>query len=68
MKTEQIIHLALGAGIIGLAAYSITKINKQGKEIAALKEQAAKTGKLTSTVKDVKDAVDQITNRVKTNV
>lgn len=68
MKTENIIHLFLGVGLIGLAAYSIKKINEQGKEIAALKEQVAKTGKLSSTIKDVKETVNQITNRVKEGV
>lgn len=68
MKTENIIHLALGVGLIGFAAYAINKMNKQGKEIASLKEEVSKTGKLSSTVKDIKGAVDQITNRTKEGV
>jgi len=71
MKTENIIHLALGVGLIGFAAYAINKINKQGKEIADLKTSKADKTTLSNVadkVKAVGDDVGQIVNRVKTKM
>jgi len=65
MKTENIIHLALGVGLLGFAAYAINKMNKQDKQIAALKEDADKNKLLSDTVKNVKSVVDDVINRTK---
>lgn len=65
MKTESIIHLALGVGLLGFAAYAINKMNKQGKQITALKENADKNKLLSDTVKNVKSVVDDVINRTK---
>lgn len=71
MKTENIIHLALGVGLVGFAAYAINKINKQEKEIADLKSSKADKTTLSNVadkVKTVGDDVSQIVNRVKTKM
>lgn len=71
MKKENIVPVLLALGLIGVGAYSFVQINKLKKELADVKSGKADKTKLSNIadkVKNVGDDVNQILNRVKTNM